>query len=89
MHLLWSRANGIALKMASKSNGERLREWREAQGLSQAQAAARIGAKQGTWAPWESGKKCPSVGRANQLAELTAGAVPVSGWSPASEMTGT
>lgn len=75
--------------MASKSNGERLREWREALGLSQAAAAAKIGAKQGTWAPWESGKKCPSVKRANQLAELTAGAVPVSGWSPASEMAGT
>jgi transcriptional regulator with XRE-family HTH domain len=67
--------------MADKSNGQRLREWRESRGLSQAQAADMIGAKQGTWAPWESGKKCPSVRRANQLVTLTDGAVPVSGWS--------
>jgi transcriptional regulator with XRE-family HTH domain len=66
--------------MAAKSNAERLRAWRKSKGLSQAEAAALIGAKQGTWGPWESGKKCPSVKRANQLDFITGGAVPVSGW---------
>ena len=66
--------------MASKSNRERLKEWRKAQGLSQAAAAALIGTHQGTWGPWESGKKVPSTKRANQIALITGGAVPVSGW---------
>ena len=66
--------------MRHKSNGERLREWRKAHGWTQTEAGALIGAMQGTWGPWESGKKLPSVQRANQIERITEGAVPVKGW---------
>lgn len=78
--LLLVRAEAIALDMADKSNGERLREWREAAGLTQADAAEKIGAEQGTWGPWEKDKKRPSVDYACAIDRLTVGAVPVSGW---------
>lgn len=66
--------------MADKSNGDRLRDWRLAKGWSQAEAAEKIGAKQGTWAPWEHGRKLPSVEHARELEELTDGAVCMRDW---------
>ena len=37
----------------------RLRAWREASGLTQAQAAQGMGVDKSTWAHWEQGRKAP------------------------------
>ncbi len=51
---------------------ERLRAWREASGLSQGQAAKRVGASQGAWSAWEAGRKRPSIEQIVKLAAITA-----------------
>lgn len=63
------------------SNGEALKAWRKAKGLSQAAAAALIEAKQRTWAAWELGKVCPDLDNCIRLAVLTSNAVPAVGWA--------
>ena len=59
----------------------RLRKWREARGLTQEEAAKRVGAQQSSWCDWENAEKSPSVRFALRIARTTRGAVPVSSWS--------
>lgn len=69
--------------------GRRLREWRLAQAkktgkhLTQLEAADRIGASQGAWAAWETGRKAPDSFFAGELERLTAGrhVVRAKGWA--------
>lgn len=62
------------------SNGERLRAWRKLNDLSQTEAAERFGVPQGTWAPWETGKKSPDRENAPKLESFTDGKVKASDW---------
>lgn len=50
----------------------RLREHRRCSGLSQQEAAARVGVTQGTWSRWESGKHAPKAEHLGPLSELLA-----------------
>lgn len=69
--------------------GRRLAAWRAAQKgeggktLSQAAAAAKIGASQGAWAAWEKGRKAPDSYYAAALEDLTRGkhVVRAKGWA--------
>lgn len=61
-------------------NRARLKEWREAQPLTQVAAAALLGVKQPVWSEWESGGRVPKLRFAVELARITNGAVPVEGW---------
>ncbi len=61
-------------------NGEKLRAWRVAAGLSQAKAADRVGTKQRTWAQWESGTT-PEIDFAESLERLTDGEVAMRDWA--------
>ncbi len=62
------------------TNGEKLRIWRERAGLSQADAAEKIGTKQRTWAQWESEGTTPEIDFAEALEKLTGGAVTMRDW---------
>ena len=70
-----------------REQGKRLAAWRKAQAgdgekhLSQAIAAQRIGATQGAWGAWETGRKAPSAFFANAIDDLTRGAVAARGWA--------
>ncbi len=64
------------------TNPERLLAWRRLAGLSQEKAADRFGVGQGTWAPWELGKKSPGRENALALEKFTDGNVPAAGWAP-------
>ncbi len=61
-------------------NPERLVKWRKRQEWSQEEAAQRFGVPQGTWAPWETGKKTPSLKNASNLEIFTEGEVKATGW---------
>lgn len=50
-----------------KRASERLRDWREAQGLTQAEAGARFNTTRMTWHRWEAGEMLPNPA---QLAAL-------------------
>lgn len=52
---------------------ERLKAWREQEGLTQAAASQRAGVSQATWCDWENGNKVPRVDKASDLAKLTKG----------------
>lgn len=58
-----------------------LKNWREKQGLSQAEAAEKAGVTAPTWCDWEQGKKSPTVDRAEDLERVTGGAVTVPMWA--------
>lgn len=60
--------------------GEKLRLWRERNGLSQEKAAKRIGAKQRTWASWEKDGATPEVDFAEAIERLTGGEVAIGDW---------
>lgn len=62
-------------------NAEKLKEWRDGLGLSQAEAARRIDSTQGAWGPWERGGKAPDLHNALAIERLTGGAVPAVGWA--------
>lgn len=62
------------------TNAERLASWRKKKGWSQDKVAKEIGAKQGTWAPWESGAKMPGLANALAIEKLTRGAVKAKDW---------
>ena len=61
--------------------GRRLREWRERQGLTQAQAAEKIGVAQNTWSSLETGKRkrTPKATTLEALEALTG--IPVAAWT--------
>lgn len=56
--------------MVIMNASEQLRAWREAEGLSQSAAAAKVPVSQPTWSDWEAGKKCPHIAQALRLQEL-------------------
>lgn len=59
-----------------------LKAWRKAEGISQEEAAERVGVHQNTWSDWEGGRKSPRTDTALQLDVLTKGACPVEAWAP-------
>lgn len=61
--------------------GERLRAWREGQGLTQTEAAKRIHATQSAWTAWESGRKAPDLHFAHQLETLTRRKIRTEEWA--------
>jgi transcriptional regulator with XRE-family HTH domain len=63
------------------SIGARLQAWRTAKGLSQAGAAKMIGAKQRTWADWESGLSSPEVDFAEAIERLTDRTIRMTDWA--------
>jgi transcriptional regulator with XRE-family HTH domain len=63
------------------TNGARLREWRESMGLSQEEAARRIGAKQRTWAGWETFGTTPEVDYCEAIEALTKGIITMRDWA--------
>lgn len=62
------------------TNGEKLRAWRDRSGISQADAAEKIGTKQRTWASWETDGTTPEIDFAEALEKLTTGAVTMRDW---------
>ena len=52
--------------------GERIREWRQAHGLSQAELAERLLVAVGTVHRWETGKTHPTRGMRRRLEQLIA-----------------
>lgn len=50
---------------------EKLKRWREEQGLTQTEAANKVEVGQASWSAWESGQKRPSIEQLVQLAALT------------------
>lgn len=59
----------------TKDVGSLLRGWRAAQGLSQREAAAKIGTSQGRWAKWEGGHERPGPRYLMALHECSGGAL--------------
>jgi transcriptional regulator with XRE-family HTH domain len=55
--------------------GPLLRRWRESKGLTQREAAAAIGAHQGRWAKWETGKERPGPTYLRAIAKHSGGAL--------------
>lgn len=72
-------ATGIAIAILMHA-GKLLRQWRDARGLNQSDAADALGLSQAALSDYENGRKSPSVDRALRIAELTEGAVPVESW---------
>jgi transcriptional regulator with XRE-family HTH domain len=60
---------------------EELKAWRTDSGLSQEQAAERVGVRAATWCDWENGKKDPRTDRAQDLERLTEGRVTLPMWA--------
>lgn len=60
---------------------DELKNWRTDEGLSQEEAAARVGVRAATWCDWENGKKDPRTDRAQDLERLTAGRVSLAMWA--------
>lgn len=67
-------------------NHEKLVAWRRLKGWTQTEAAARYSehvgydVPQGTWAPWETGKKSPDRTNAPALESFTDGVVRAADW---------
>jgi len=56
------------------TTGEKLRNWRNREGLSQDQAAKKVGTTQRTWGAWEDGST-PEADFIESIEKLTGGAV--------------
>lgn len=63
------------------AQGHALRAWREGKGLTQTLAAAEVGASQGAWGAWETGRKAPDLHFASAIETLTESAVKAVGWA--------
>ncbi len=61
-----------------------LKSWREAENLSQGEAAKLLEVSQPSWSDYEQGNKVPRTVLAVKIAALTKGAVPVESWLPPS-----
>ena len=61
--------------MASAPIRYKLRNWRRAEGLTQAGAAERFGCARRTWNQWEQGNWIPGPGHMIELVNLTGGQV--------------
>ena len=57
---------------------ERLRRWRDQEGLTQIDAAMRLGVNPSMWSRWESGAWRPSTRHAASLEQMTG--IPVAAW---------
>mgnify|MGYP006921334091 CR=1 FL=1 len=55
-------------RVTKRQFGARLRELREAAGLSQAEVAARLGKPQSSWSSWELGTTAPSIEKLDDVA---------------------
>lgn len=68
------------------TNGRKLAAWRQLEGFSQSQAAAKLSefvgwnVAQGVWSTWETGRKAPDREMAPKLEEFTGGKVCASDW---------
>lgn len=60
-----------------------LKNWREAENLTQGEAAKLLGVSQPSWSDYEQGNKIPRTVLAVRIATITKGAVPVESWTPA------
>lgn len=58
-----------------------LKSWRKTAGLSQEEAAEKVGVHQNTWSDWEAARKTPRTETALDLDVLTGGACPVEAWA--------
>lgn len=56
--------------VATERLKDKLREWRNAAGLSQAAMAAALGIQQQTISDWERGNALPGIKRASQIADV-------------------
>lgn len=63
-----------------KAPHARLKEWRDAAGLTQAAAAKRSGVRQATWCEVETGRRTPHLAFAIRLESLTDGEVRIEHW---------
>ncbi len=59
----------IAIAIAMAEIGDKLRVWREEQGLTQEDAARRIGCNQSAVSEWESGRAVPAIESAVKIAD--------------------
>jgi transcriptional regulator with XRE-family HTH domain len=59
------------------TTGKKLRAWRIEAGLSQEEAASKIGTAQRTWGQWECDETTPEVDYAVDIQQMTNGAVTV------------
>ena len=69
------------------NNSTRLKNWREAAGLTLSAAAKLVGATHPAWLSWETGQKRPSYPLARALDRLAGGAVPENEWLSETERT--
>jgi transcriptional regulator with XRE-family HTH domain len=60
---------------------QRLKAWRESQGITQAEAAKRAKVTQSAWSEWEGGQKIPQIHNAEDLELLTENKVTVAHWA--------
>lgn len=60
--------------------GERLRAWRQKAGLSQEQAAKKVGTTQRSWGAWET-DTTPEIDFAEAIEKLTRGEITMRDWS--------
>lgn len=65
--------------------GERLRAWREAEGLSQVVAAEMADVRQATWSDWENDRKKPQIEQAVAIQRITKGVIGVELWGESEE----
>jgi len=65
----------------SKTPGEKLREWREGQGLGRADVASRVEISPSHLGNIETGTYVPSLPLAGALEKLTEGAVTMQDWA--------
>jgi len=61
--------------------GEKIRRWREALGLSQPEAAAKLGLSRSHLGNIETGTYVPSLSLAGKLEQMTEGAVTMQDWA--------
>jgi transcriptional regulator with XRE-family HTH domain len=66
--------------MATSRAARLLSDWRKTAGLSQGEAAKRIGISQPVFSGYETGRNTPRTVRALKIAEITEGSVPVAAW---------
>ena len=63
-----------------------LRAWREAEKLTQGEAATLADVSQNAWCEWEGGRKTPRTAQALVLQALTKGKVPAWAWLKKAEL---
>jgi transcriptional regulator with XRE-family HTH domain len=61
--------------------GEKLRVWREKVGLSQDEAARRVGTSQRTWGAWEANGTTPEIDFAEAIEKMTNGGISMRDWA--------